>query len=93
MKEFIKRFSDLVKGTISGFDRIVFKGLVLPLMSSVEVMSFCRSRNILNKDYKQWMMTQTAGVIENAEQYAKDVCGYLQLAYQKGRTGSKTTEI
>lgn len=75
MKEFIKRFSDLVKGTISGFDRIVFKGLVLPLMSSVEVMSFCRSRNILNKDYKQWMMTQTAGVIENAEQYAKDVCG------------------
>jgi len=30
MKEFIKRFSDLVKGTISGFDRIFFKGLVLP---------------------------------------------------------------
>jgi len=45
MKEFIKRFSDLVKGTLSGFDRIVFKGLVLPLMSSSEVMSFCRSRS------------------------------------------------
>ncbi len=64
MKEFIKRFSGLVKGTISGFDRIVFKGLVLPLMSSCEVMFFCRSRSILNKDYKQWMMTQTAGIIE-----------------------------
>ncbi|MCK5516488.1 MAG: hypothetical protein KAI39_06400 [Desulfobulbaceae bacterium] len=75
MKEFIKRFSDLVKGTISGFDRIVFKGLVLPLMSSSEVMSFCRSRRILNKDYKKWMLTQTAGLIENAEQYSRETCG------------------
>lgn len=75
MKEFIKRFSGLVKGTISGFDRIVFKGLVLPLMSSSEVMSFCRSRSILNKDYKKWMLTQTAGLIENAEQYFRETCG------------------
>ncbi len=75
MKEFIKRFSSLVKGTISGFDRIVFKGLVLPLMSPTAVMSFCRSRGVLNKDYKKWMMTQTAGLIESAEQYARDTCG------------------
>ena len=33
MKSFIDRFSNLVKGTISGFDRIVFKGIILPLMS------------------------------------------------------------
>ena len=57
MKKFIKRFSGLVKGIINRFDRIVFKSLVLLLMSSSEVMSFCRSRSILNKDYKQWMMT------------------------------------
>jgi hypothetical protein len=75
MKEFIKRFSGMVKGTISGFDRIVFKGLVLPLMSSSEVMSFCRSRSILNKDYKEWMMTQTSGLIKNAEQYSRETCG------------------
>jgi len=56
MKEFINRFSGLVKGTISGLDRIVFKGLILPLMSSSEVVSICRSRSVLNKDYKQWMM-------------------------------------
>jgi hypothetical protein len=31
MKEFIKKFSGLVKGTLSGFDRIVFKGLALSL--------------------------------------------------------------
>ncbi len=76
MKEFIKRFSSLVKGTISGFDRIVFKGLILPLMSSREVMSFCRSKGILNKDYKEWMMRQTAGLIENAEHCAQNACGH-----------------
>ena len=75
MKTLINRFSSMVKGTISGFDRIVFKGLILPLMSSSEVMSFCRSKSILNKDYKQWMMKQTAGLIEVADQYAKDNCG------------------
>ena len=76
MKEFIKRFSGLVKGTITGFDRIVFKGLILPLMSSREVMSFCRVKGILNKDYKQWMMKQTAELIKYAEHYAKDVSGH-----------------
>ena len=58
MKLFIKRFSGLVKGTLSGFDRIVFKGCILPLMSYLEVMNFCRTMGILNKDYKSWMMTK-----------------------------------
>ena len=72
MESFINKFSDVIKGTISGFDRIVFKGYILPLMAAAQVMSFCRSRGILNKDYKQWMMKQTEAVIESAEQYAKD---------------------
>ena len=41
MKAFVDRFSCLVKGTVSGFDRIVFKGFILPLMSAAEVMGFC----------------------------------------------------
>ena len=75
MKLFIKRFSGLVKGTLSGFDRIVFKGCILPLMSYLEVMNFCRTMGILNKDYKSWMMTQTKLIIEDAEQYAINNCG------------------
>lgn len=65
----------MVKGTLSGFDRIVFKGCILPMMSYLEVMNFCRSMGILNKDYKNWMMAQTKLIIENAEQYAIDNCG------------------
>ena len=75
MKSFIDRFSGLVKGTISGFDRIVFKGLVLPLMSATEVMGFCNARGILNKSYKEWMLGQTKHIINTADQYARDNCG------------------
>jgi len=76
MKKLIERFSGLVKSTISGFDRIVFKGFVLPLMSADRVMHFCRAQGILNKDYKSWMMAQTKNIIDHADQYAKDHCGH-----------------
>jgi len=75
MKSFIDRFSNLVKGTISGFDRIVFKGLILPLMSTSQVMTFCRARGILNKNYKEWIMDQTKSIINGADQYARTHCG------------------
>ena len=75
MKKLIERFSDFVKGSISGFERIVFKGFILPLMSAKDTMSFCRSKGILNKDYKKWMIEQTASIVETTNQYAKDNCG------------------
>jgi len=40
MESFIGKFSGLVKGVLTGFDRIVFKGFILPLMSASEVMGF-----------------------------------------------------
>ncbi len=75
MEKFIDRFSGLVKGVLTGFDRIVFKGLILPLMSASQVMHFCRTRHVLNKDYKNWMMAQTKNIVATAEQYAIDNCG------------------
>ena len=56
MKKLIEKFSGLVKGSITGFDRIVFKGFILPLMSAKGVMQFCGIKGILNKNYKKWMM-------------------------------------
>lgn len=65
MKKLIERFLGLVKSSISGFDRIVFKDFILPLMSAGEVRRFCRTQGILNKDYKAWMMAQTKTIIEH----------------------------
>ena len=75
MKKLIERLSGLVKGSITGFDRIVFKGFILPLMVAKGAMSFCRTNGILNKNYKKWMMEQTACLVETVDQYAKENCG------------------
>jgi len=62
MNKLIERFSPFVNGWITGFDRIVFKGFILPLMIAKGAMDFCRSHGILNKEYKNWMLNQTAGL-------------------------------
>ena len=67
MKKLIERFSGLVKGSLSGFDRIVFKGRVFSLMSAREVSLFCRTKGILNKDYTSWMPAQTNNITGHAD--------------------------
>jgi len=49
--------------------------MFLPLMHSHCAMNFCRTRGILNKDYKDLMMSNTAKLIGDAERYAKSHCG------------------
>ena len=47
----VDRFSSSVKGVLSEFDRIVFKGWLFPLMSASQITSFLGSKGVLNKDY------------------------------------------
>lgn len=75
MNKLIERFSSLVKGSISGFDRIVFKGFLLPLMNAGGATWFCRTNGILNKDYKSWMMERTGQLVDATEEYANKNCG------------------
>lgn len=75
MKALIDRFSNSVKGVLSGFDRIVFKGWILPLMPASRVTDFLGSEGVLNKDYKNWMVARTKEIVDTADQYARDNCG------------------
>lgn len=75
MNTFVQKFAGIVKGIITGFDRIVFKGSILPLMHAQGVMNFCCSRGILNKEYKPWMLKQTERLVSAAERYAEKECG------------------
>jgi hypothetical protein len=72
MNTFVARFGDIVKGILTGFDRIVFKGSMLPLMYAKGAMGFCRSHGIRNKDFKSWAMAQTAEVVQAAQWYAQE---------------------
>jgi len=75
MDNFVQRFADKIKGYVTGFDRIVFKGCFRPLMYAAGAQWFFQSRGILNKDYKAWVMAQSSKMIESADSYARATCG------------------
>lgn len=75
MDTFLQRFAGKIKGVITGFDRIVFKGCIRPVMFAEGAMSFFRSRGVLNKDYKGWVMAQSAALVAAAERGARSACG------------------
>ena len=75
MDTFVQRFAGKIKGVISGFDRIVFKGCLRPLMFADGAMAFLRSRGVLNRDYKTWVMAQSEAWMETANNYARSTCG------------------
>jgi hypothetical protein len=45
MKQLIKYFGDSVIGVSSGFDRLVFQGMIRPIMYPEGAMSFFRQRS------------------------------------------------
>jgi len=71
MNMFVARFRDIIKGVLTGFDRMVFKGTMLPLAHAAGAMSFFQARGIRNKDFKSWAMAQTQQVIQSAQDYAR----------------------
>ena len=52
----IARLGRAIVACISGFDRLMLKGCIRPLMYADGAMEFLRSRKVLNKDYKEWAM-------------------------------------
>ena len=75
MRQLVARFGKAVKGVLTGFDRIVFKGTILPLAHEEGAMSFLRWRGVLNRDYKKWMQAQTDALITAVDQYAREQSG------------------
>jgi DNA-binding HxlR family transcriptional regulator len=69
------KFSTVVKGVITGFDRIVFKGIVMPIMHAAGMESFLAARKVLNKDFKEYSMKRSQEIIESAEKLAEEQCG------------------
>jgi hypothetical protein len=59
LNAFISRFEHLITGVLSGFDRIVFRGHLLPLMRDGGMYHFLRSAGVLLLDYKPYVHATT----------------------------------
>ena len=59
MDTLLSKFSSIVNGIITGFDRIVFKGILKSIVYAKGMQNYLYSRNILNKDFKEYAITQS----------------------------------
>jgi hypothetical protein len=75
MEVFLQVFGNKLKGWITGFDRLVFKGMLRPILFPAGAQRFLSVRGILNKEYKEWMLTQSAMLIQAVEQFSQATCG------------------
>ena len=69
MNEFLNKHEKSIAGTISIFDRIIFKGY-LPISYPKSAESFFNYRGILLKDFKTFTKTQTEILRTHAQQIA-----------------------
>jgi hypothetical protein len=75
MKQLIKAFGDSIIGVTSGFDRIVFQGMIRPLMYPEGAMGFFHRRRIRFVDAKKWVTDQTRRLVSAVEQWSLSECG------------------
>ena len=75
MESFINIFNNVLLGVLSGFDRIVFQGHIIPLMYPAGAMLFFDRKRILYKDAKDWVLKQTILLTAAIQQWAIDQCG------------------
>jgi hypothetical protein len=71
----IDRLKDSIVACLSGFDRLMAKGFLRPLMYAEGAMDFLRHRKVLNKDYKDWAMEQSRLLTEGVERFVQEQTG------------------
>ena len=75
MDTLLNKFNAIVNGVILGFDRIVFKGMLRPIMFAAGMQYYLMSHDVLNKDFKAYAMAQSKSIVESAEEISKKNCG------------------
>ena len=75
METFLQKFGSKIKGVLTGFDRIVFKGCIRQLAYADGAARFLAGRGVLNKDYKAWMLAQSAALVAACERLALERTG------------------
>jgi len=71
MDTLLNRFKEKVNSVITGFDRIVFKGMIRSIMFPAGMESFLTSRKVLNKDFKDHVIKQSKSIVAAAEEIAE----------------------
>jgi len=66
VNRFVARFQSLVTGVLSGFDRLVFRGTLIPLVREMGMYSFLTRAGVRLLDFKKYVLETSAEVKEAA---------------------------
>ena len=72
MDSLLSKFETLVNSVITGFDRIMFKGIIQPIMHAEGMESFLIARKIKNKDFKDYAIAQSQSIVQSAEETSRE---------------------
>jgi len=83
MKAFMHRYADQVKGVLSGWDRLAFRGTLRWLANSAGLGAYLSDGDILLRDFTSWAQALTGEVRRSCEEVAASLgirCQYLPSA-------------
>ena len=72
MDSFVTRHADSVTGTLSGFDRLLFRGTLRMIATVKGLMSYLWSFQVLLKNFGDWSQNLTDQIRAASEQVARD---------------------
>ena len=65
------KLGDKIKGILEGFDRIIFKGSIRNISYPKGFQMFINGCGVLNKDYKERLISQSTVIVRDAEAYCQ----------------------
>jgi hypothetical protein len=93
MDSFIARFGKKITGTLSGFDRLVFRGTLLPLVRDGGMSSFLKKAGVRLLDFKEYVAKTSEAVkaasLAEAERHERPV-RYLESSATSKEDLAKT---
>src|SRR2546423_2905591 len=70
MKRFLERHDDRITGTLSGFDRVLFRGTLRSIAHIKGCEVFLYSHHVLMKDFGSYVVSLSQRLVEQAKQLA-----------------------
>jgi hypothetical protein len=90
MDQFVAKHADKLQGTLSCFDRVLFRGY-LPFFSGYAMARFLETRGVYRRDVKRFVLTQAYRLKDHARQTAAregrpavDPCRTFSLRWREG---------
>ena len=91
MKQFINKYRNKITGALSGFDRIVFRGIFRNLVYAGGMAIFLNYNRILLKDFDGYVKTQTTILRSSLYNYVEQL-KRPSIYLQSSNKGSKKSE-